>query len=266
LDPLKFFATADNVTAVLVAATIIAASVRAVAVRTVLRRRAIRIGLNSLGPSVNAEYVRGLFGAPVYGSIDSTGAGTLIWDVQAGYLAILFDGSSARVLEFTVTDHRFHFDVQTFTQNGAKGRLGRSTYVQMMDAESGIFKLGARRMSYIEQSYLGNPGGYCTVYLGYSDAGSDSMNLPQSHPAAGEIIWSSNTQSLEPEFIEELRRSSAPNTVAISLDVDSARSLPLADLDVVRLRMTHRSRTVRSASRSLSRGRSVRSRSAVPVV
>jgi hypothetical protein len=144
----NLFATADNITATLVALVVIARLGQELVSRTVGRRRSLQAKLNSLGPLVNDEYIRGLFGAPPYGRLDSEGNGTLVWDVGSGYLAVLFEDRTAQTLEFTVTDRRLRFSVATFTQGICKGVLGASPFAAMVTASSGQWWLGARRASY----------------------------------------------------------------------------------------------------------------------
>lgn len=242
MDVLKIFATADNVTATLVAGTILFAAVRAMMRRTVLRRLEVRRGLESVGLMVNDEFVRGVFGSPVYGALDPSGSGTLIWDVEVGYLAILFSGNSARIIEFTLLDTRLRFDVRAFTQGIAGGRLGRSTYAQMMEADSGVLRIGARRMSYVEKAYRGNPGGYCTAYVGFSDAGAGTIDVDVSSFVAGELAWSRDGEESEREFVSAVRRNSKPNVVAIAETGAPKFVQLLADLDMLRLRGVRRQR------------------------
>ncbi|MER7750168.1 ETEC_3214 domain-containing protein [Streptomyces bacillaris] len=89
-------------------------------------------------------------------------------------------------------------------------------------------ELGARRFSYAEQHYFGNPGGYLHWAVGVSDAGS---------PLAPPIGCEGNTWG-EAE-VAEYRRAARINSVLVvgsTIDLDSVLPRGIApDLDTVRL-------------------------------
>ncbi|MGW6898842.1 ETEC_3214 domain-containing protein [Streptomyces sp. NPDC054919] len=89
-------------------------------------------------------------------------------------------------------------------------------------------ELGARRFSYAEQHYFGNPGGYLQWAVGISDAGSPA------HPSIGY-----NGDGWGPGELADYRREARINSVlVIGSTIDIASVLPRGiapDYDRVRL-------------------------------
>ncbi|WP_409073648.1 ETEC_3214 domain-containing protein [Micromonospora chalcea] len=108
--------------------------------------------------------------------------------------------------------------------------------------------LGARRSSYWERYYWGNPGLYLTWYLGYTDCGYSR------HPVVPPDT--SGSEATE-ETIQKFRRTTSINSILVTRGSPSIDFHDIGpDLDVVRLavRPTMAERVRHQLSRLLLRG------------
>lgn len=244
---------ADNFTATILALIVLAELLRGVLRRTLFRRRSLRVQLNQLAIGVSEAYILSIFGAPTYGAIVD-GSGWLAWALDYVNLSVFFH--SDRVDAFTVTliDPDYRFDMGSLTLGYFPAALGQSTFAETGGQPSGqTLSLGARRVSYSESHYYGNPGGYLTYILGFSDsspAGDLPMprdGAPASAMATGEFAelvadpTETNPTSAQQRVLDELHAKGRPNTVSVmgpggdleatagwsgAIDLDTYRLLP----------------------------------------
>lgn len=265
---------ADNVTATLVALAVLVGLVRALLRRTVFRRRELRRRVNRLAIGVNEAYVLDALGSPTYGSVVD-GSGWLAWTLD--YLNASVTLSSGRVESFSVTliDPLFRLDPEPLTFSALTGPLGAVTFAAAAGVPSGQnFQLGARRLTYSESHYKGNPGGYLTYVLGYSDSstvgdpGLPARGAPSNYVATGEYATSTGqsptmgtndgtSEGLTPDeaaFLATIRQSGRPNTFSVlGMGVSPASHdwSGAVDLDLFRLLPPRRDLWHRLESRSL---------------
>lgn len=265
---------ADNVTATIVALAVLSGLVRALLRRTLFRRRELRRRVNRLAVGVNEAYVIDALGSPTYGSVVD-GSGWLAWTLD--YLNASVSLTNGRVEVFTVTllDPLFELDPEPLTFGAIIGPLGKLTF----DAAAGVptgqnFQLGARRITYSESHYKGNPGGYLTYVLGYSDSspvgdlGLPSGGAPSNYVATGEYATSTVQEPTthtsdgtnkgltlqEVDFLATIRRAGRPNTFSVlgmGASPETQGWSGAVDLDLFRLLPQRRDVWHRLESRSL---------------
>jgi hypothetical protein len=237
-----------------------------VARRTVLHRLSVRRTVSQLAIGVNEEYLRGLLGIPIYGST-SDGRGWLAWDLDYLHVGVVVASGKVDAFTITLVDPLFRFDCDSLTFGFISGPLGRATFeAQADETPSGqVFHLGARRVSYCESHYFGNPGKYLTFLLGYSDASSAGClelprgGMPSGHLATGMYARSSATDDVAPrahvatdDALAFLRRTGRPNTLSVlgvGVDLEQHDWAGAIDLDTSRLRSPRRG-TWRSVERT----------------
>jgi hypothetical protein len=215
---------ADNVTATLIALLALGGIVRVIWRRTVRRRSMLRSALNNLAIGTNEEYVRSLFDAPAYGQVDA-GNGHLAWVTPYANIAVQLQKGRVGGFVITVTDTTFRFDPAVVSLGYVRGRLGHTTFKAAAGPPDGQFyNVGARRYSYSENYFHGNPGGYLQFCLACSDS-SEVGNRVVPPEAAGGYLSSGDRRSQaegdvpaeELEALARLHRDGLPNTVGVCL-------------------------------------------------
>ncbi|MEV2261732.1 hypothetical protein OG473_38070 [Streptomyces anulatus] len=241
------------------------------------RRRLIR-AYRRIAPYVRHEYVTQHFGEPAwehkqtvrkYGAnVGDDESDAVLDDVELtvrtwplgllGYL-VTWCNEGDEVLMYSLTTRSRLFRPRV-SVGPYRITLGKTPLAALPDPDpegSGPWhELGARRFSYAEQHYFGNPGGYLQRAVGMSDAGS---------PLAPPIGCKGNTWATAE--VAAYRRAARINSVLIvgpAIDLDSVLPRGIApDLDTVRLldlrhparvALTSRYHSVTSAiERSMSR-------------
>ena len=208
------------------------------------RRRLIK-AYRKLATYVRHDYVEGLFGEPAWEhkqSVKAYGADehdeavlrevdltVRAWPLGTlGYL-VTWCNEDGEVLMHSLTTRS-----RLFRPRVAVGpyriTLGRTRLAALPTAAPGDFgpwpAVGARRFSYAEQYYFGNPGGYLHWVVGVSDVGSPAT------PPVGCAEW-------EQPQLAEYRKRARINSVLIvgsTIDLDSVLPYGIApDHDRVRL-------------------------------
>ncbi|MFJ1804487.1 ETEC_3214 domain-containing protein [Streptomyces sp. NPDC088180] len=241
------------------------------------RRRLIR-AYRRIAPYVRHEYVTQHFGEPAWehkqtvrkygakvgddesdGVLDDDELTVRTWPLGLlGYL-VTWCNEGDEVLMYSLTTRSRLFRPRV-SVGPYRIMLGKTPLAALPDQDpegSGPWhELGARRFSYAEQHYFGNPGGYLQWAVGMSDAGS---------PLAPPIGCEGNTWAAAE--VAAYRRAARINSVLVvgpAIDLDSVLPRGIApDLDTVRLldlrhparvALTSRYRSVTSAiERSMSR-------------
>jgi hypothetical protein len=139
---------------------------------------------------VTADYVDSLFGQPpfrfsglpdkVAGSPGVTLLTERIYETKHAWLQVIagFDGS-VRAFSITVTDPRFRFRSGHLMFDQLDIQLGAARFGDVDHPPDGWQSLtGARRSSYAESHYFGNPGSYQVYVLAYNDIGTGSYVTP----------------------------------------------------------------------------------------
>ncbi|WP_370738953.1 ETEC_3214 domain-containing protein [Streptomyces sp. EN16] len=213
------------------------------------RRRLIR-AYRRIAPYVRHEYVTQHFGEPAwehkqtvrkYGaSVGDDESDVVLDDVELtvrtwplgllGYL-VTWCNESDEVLMYSLTTRSRLFRPRV-SVGPYRITLGKTPLAALPNPKPGAIgpwnELGARRFSYAEQHYFGNPGGYLHRAVGMSDAGT---------PLAPPIGCEGNTWATAE--VAAYRRAARINSVLIVgpvIDLDSLLPRGISpDLDTVRL-------------------------------
>lgn len=236
--------TATVFSFLVVAGTAIAAKYR----RTIGSRRHIASQLNQLACGVTREYVNGLLGVPAFHRRLTDEVEEFVYRTPHAWVQILtnMDGDVARVA-ITATDRKFKFRTTCLTFRHLSIRLLKDSFTAATESGSapeGVsISIGARRFSYAESFYFGNPGNYQHYVLAYNDAGSDgdadfgSLSasgitssaegalLRPSESPAGSSLWDNPA-------VQSFRRNSRPNTLIWSGPLDQGEILAVPPLGV----------------------------------
>jgi hypothetical protein len=215
--------------------------------RTLGKRRDLRRKLSRLASTVRVEYIEGLLGPSTFRSaLDEQQTEDLFVTDYATVQTISAADGTVLVLAVTVTDVR----LKPRFWLGLPGSwpteevvLGHTKFGDLtITPQIRTSFRGARRFSYRETYYLGNPGGYQTYVLLHVDAGAGIVGGFEwlFGPDGFEIDQGSLMEPLstDPE-IERFRADTVINTFAVTsphLSEEDLKGLQLgADRDVVRL-------------------------------
>lgn len=213
------------------------------------RRRLIRV-YRRMAPYVRHDYVTELFGEPAWehkqtvwrygGDVGEDEPEVVFTDVELtvrtwplgllGYL-VTWCNKHDEVLMYSLTT-RSRLFCPRISVGPYRITLGRTPLASLPtsdpDGTRPWHELGARRFSYAEQHYFGNPGGYLHWVVGVSDAGA---------PLAPPISCDGDTWGAAE--VAAYRRVARINSVLIvgsTIDLDSVLPRGIApDLDTVRL-------------------------------
>ncbi|WP_427896587.1 ETEC_3214 domain-containing protein [Kribbella sp. GL6] len=172
----------------------------------------------------------------------------MVWVNPYAHISILLENGAATGYAVTVVDKTFRLDLRKFSFDHFRGRLGSVTYQGAVLADhqprrAALFA-GARRMSYFETHYFGNPGGYLHYVLAWSDSSRvGHFELPPD--GAEGKIGSDEQNEAARAYVHRFGR---PNTVGVyqseasatpaALDLDTYRLLPLNESAWLRLERT----------------------------
>ncbi|MFY1684785.1 ETEC_3214 domain-containing protein [Micromonospora sp. WMMD730] len=216
--------------------------------RTLGRRRGWTRSYDRLVPGIHPDLVKELFGHPTFeGRATGRAPSEEAWaeaDLTVrtwvldrdGYLVTWTThgdaGDAVVAYSLTTANRWFSPRIRVVTPEDRWVKLGRTVFDGALDDEvpehldrSGW--LGARRSSYWERYYWGNPGLYLTWYIGYTNCGySRRSGIPvdTSEPDATE------------GWIQEFRRTTSINSILVthgSPEIDFQDIGP--NLDLVRL-------------------------------
>ncbi|MFE2974743.1 ETEC_3214 domain-containing protein [Streptomyces sp. NPDC059258] len=210
------------------------------------RRRLIR-AYRRIAPFVRHDYVAEQFGEPawqhkrtvrVYGSgVGGGGSEPVLDDVELtvrtwplgllGYL-VTWCNEDDEVLMYSLTTRSRLFRPRV-SVGPHRITLGKTLLAALPGPGSGPWhELGARRFSYAEEHYFGNPGGYLSWAVGMSDAGS---------PLAPPIGCQGDSWAADD--VAAYRRTACINSVLVigpAIDLEGVLPRGIApDLDTVRL-------------------------------
>ncbi|MFI5851891.1 ETEC_3214 domain-containing protein [Micromonospora chalcea] len=237
--------------------------------RTLGRRWTWTRSYQRLVPGMHPDLVTELFGQPTFedrakGKVPSgeswveTDLTVRTWVLaRDGYLVTwTTNGEPGDVVvaySLTTANRWFTPQIRVITPEHRWVHLGRSMFDgtlkdQPPEAGDRFGWLGARRSSYWERYYWGNPGLYLTWYLGYTDCGYSR------HPVVPPDT--SGSEATE-ETIQKFRRTTSINSILVTRGSPSIDFHDIGpDLDVVRLavRPTMAERVRHQLSRLLLRG------------
>jgi hypothetical protein len=214
------------------------------------RRRSWIRNYRRLAPHVRPAYIEQLFGQPTFAS-EITGRQAVSADEEGvtwedvpitvrvwrlardGYLMTWSRNDEIVGYSLTTASRRFHPRIRIGSPVGKPHydiRLGRTRFARLPDQPEGYVSwVGARRFSYVEWHYFGNPGGYLTWFCGVSDAGY------QKH--FGVPFSATTDDQPQRQRQQEFREAASVNSVLIAslgaLDLQLETTGP--DLDQVRL-------------------------------
>lgn len=217
--------------------------------------------LGKLAPDVTHDYFSSVLGAPVFRRA-SYGHTEFVYVDRYFYVQAWVDDIDV-VTFYTVTSRskRFHPSIWNdaaswvlFKDQGRKLKLGKFTFSEIPEwSPSGITgHVGARRYSYAETYYFGNPGHYQTYVLGFTDAGvaykftNPLTAMPDYRVHLGTFLEAADDEAVESyvrqSHVEEFRRTARPNLFGVTsphfnFEVhDEAGQIPIGpDADRVRL-------------------------------
>jgi hypothetical protein len=239
--------------------------------RTLGRRQGWTKSYDRLVPGMHPDLVKELFGQPTFegrakGRVTSEGAWaeadltvrTWVLDRDGFLVAWTTCGDVGDVVvaySLTTANRWFSPHIRVVTPQDRWVKLGRTVFDgalddQVPEGEDRFGWLGARRSSYWERYYWGNPGLYLTWYIGYTDCGYSR------HPG---VPVDTSEPDVTEQRIQEFRRTTSINSILVTLgspDIDFHDIGP--DLDLVRLasRPTTAERLRRWSPWSLLRRRS----------
>lgn len=215
---------------------------------TLGRRRKWTKNYERLVPGMHPDLVKELFGQPTFegrtkGKVPSEEAWndaeltvrTWVLD-RDGYLVTWTTGGDAGEVvvaySLTTASRWYSPQIRVVTPQLRWVKLGRTVFDGSLsdgtpDAGDRFGWLGARRSSYWERYYWGNPGLYLTWYIGHTDCGYSR------HPG---VPVDTNVPDTAEERIQEFRRMTSINSILVTLaspTIDFEDIGP--DLDVVRL-------------------------------
>jgi hypothetical protein len=153
--------------------------------RTLGSRRALARQLGNLGCGVRDEYVRQLLGAPTF--VRTHGANLEHVYVTKHALIQTISTPDSSVIRWTVTttDKRFRpvFRLPPMDSSGERWavHLGGTFAGLPGQPETVVWDVGARRFSYAEQYWFGNPGGYQGYVAAHNDAGTGGAGVFHLH-------------------------------------------------------------------------------------
>ncbi|MFD7980196.1 ETEC_3214 domain-containing protein [Streptomyces sp. NPDC059071] len=155
--------------------------------RTIGRRRHLIRQLRKIAPRVRDDYVIELIGEPTWMETITctrrkiteseetpdeereTDLTKRTWKLGSlGYLVTWSHDDAVAIYGITTTSWWFR---PRMLVGGTRIRLGKTTFSALDDAMSYWARLGARRFTYLEQHFFGNPGGYRDWYVGVNDIG-----------------------------------------------------------------------------------------------
>jgi hypothetical protein len=154
--------------------------------RTFGSRRLLAVRLNQLAAGVTIRYVEERLGAPAFvrtmplpsGQTADQSGRTLreqVYHTRHAWVQVLTDQDAVVRFSITVTDPRFHFQVQDLTFGHLEARLGRTRFSgirTVYQPEGRSLNIAARRYEYSESYWFGNPGNFQRYVLSHNDAGS----------------------------------------------------------------------------------------------
>ncbi|MFI0929614.1 ETEC_3214 domain-containing protein [Streptomyces sp. NPDC021012] len=153
------------------------------------RRHHVISRIRKVAPWVSPDYVEELFGEPAWVNsltVHQYQGETPVpekdlaveltkrtWKLgRFGYLVTWSTENAVQIYGITTTSRRFR---PRLLVNGTRVKLGRTRLATLQNPGNFWSWIGARRFTYIESHYGGNPGGYRTWYVGVNDIGHFPM-------------------------------------------------------------------------------------------
>lgn len=200
--------------------------------------------LRQVACGVTREHVAALFGPPLLRMRLATHDVVVrSYRTRHAWLTT-YDDDQDTVLAYaiTVTDPNFSFESTAASAEELSVKVGQDRFNSTMVTDDWLLSIGARRASYTEAFYFGNPGGYQDYVLAYNDAGVGASPWPANLPplAAGGRYSSPTTDPLTAEARTAVRANLKVNAFAV-LGPNAPSELlkvlapPGVDLDQVRL-------------------------------
>ncbi|MBT2521807.1 ETEC_3214 domain-containing protein [Arthrobacter sp. ISL-28] len=235
-------------------------------------RKVWRKKLNLLAVGATEEYVENLLGTPVFRNLE----GPEIWqgneEDTPKWVDHIFSTPHAWVVtrrvndqleswSVTVTDPKFWWDLEDVTFGKAKGRLGRSTFSELVDAPSGKYEsAGARTAVYAESAYYGNPGAYQTFIFMHNQEGTGTCRTSgKGDVRTGEFSRPDDKGDYSAPEDESYRSESVVNTIIVTWYSSKMlhhewQSWPVAITDQMRLLHRYQKKHGWRGKRSLGDG------------
>jgi hypothetical protein len=238
--------------AALIASRTIWAGVRSRYLKGWGSRKVWRRKLNLLANGATADYVKDLLGTPIF----ENHQGPSIWleeDEKPKWVDHVFSTPHAWVVtrriedrleawSVTITDPKFWWQLEDVTFNQVKGRLGRVTFGDLLDASSGKYESsGARSGVYAESASFGNPGGYQTYIFMHNQEGIGTMKPSgNSDVRVGDFKRPDDRQEYPASVVGSHRSETMVNTIIVSWQRDEITQKtwqlwPIASSDQMRL-------------------------------
>jgi hypothetical protein len=170
------------------------------------------------------------------------------------------EGSTGELVS-TITDPHFWWDLEDVTFGKAKGRLGRSTFSEVVDTPWGKYEsAGARTAVYAESAYYGNPGAYQTFIFMHNQEGiGKAATSGKGDVRTGEFARPHDKGDYSAPADESYRAEGVVNTLIVTwysskITHKEWQSWPVAVTDQMRLLHRYQKKNGWRRKRSLGGG------------
>ncbi|WP_394152044.1 ETEC_3214 domain-containing protein [Vibrio maritimus] len=176
-----------------------------------LKQKKAEDGLAMLNTGVSIQHVKSVFGAPIREEHRrNDGASQYLYSFKKFFLQVVYDNDNTVVFYAVTSKSRdFKPKVPYLTIRNEDGFVSPTlglTFKEYSDSANFIWSsLTSKFFDYYESMYLGNPGNYRNLYLGYNPSGV----------FYGEIEVLGERDSPSEEELEQFRTKAFPNTFGV---------------------------------------------------
>ena len=211
-NSLALFAT---VFAGVAAAVPFAAALRSWFRRTWGSRWELKHRLAKMVVGVTNDHVRSLFGVPIMqhespGLEDSI---DYVFRTDHAWIVARIRHGAVTAWSITVTDRKFKIDLQDLTFGLVHGKLGHSTFAEVVERPTGKYEeRGAATYAYAESTYFGRPSQYQTFVSMHNLEGVGVFKHSGQDVVASGAFAIAGRAVGDPELLEETREATTVNT------------------------------------------------------
>lgn len=185
-------------------------------------RRLFKEDLKKLKPLVNSDFVKSVFGHPMFGNLDAKGKGELAWLLKHADLFVGFDGHHMIWFSVTATDTRLDLEMSDYAGPNLSGVLGRRTYKDFRPRELLdviFFGRGAQTIQYFEAFQAPHASGGLAYALGTSEwRGHGSVSAGGTdYPPDIYLAHHGVLSKAEEDAVDAIRANSVPDTLSVSV-------------------------------------------------
>lgn len=193
--------------------------------RTLGARRDLHRKLNRLACGSHEDYIRSLFGEPLFKSSKDDAYHLAVYPTRWAWVSFLYSLSEVRAFSVTTTRRGFKYRLNTQTNSQMSITLGRDEFAALGESKAPMAILsyvGAHRSGYRELHYFGNPASY--LYFAIS---ANAVGYRYMYPAGMADISTGqyardenngmpyNNSEPDPEVLEKYRHRATVNTFTV---------------------------------------------------